>query len=104
MFPGSLEKPNGYLPEDMDPQTALLMIETQAKDSVVSQRLGNDLIKDVLNCRYNPNPNGPRDYFIASDDDMRLSQSIGTLPIPPTMIMEAAQQAFMDSGHQKDKI
>mmetsp|Transcript_22142 Transcript_22142/g.46597 ORF Transcript_22142/g.46597 Transcript_22142/m.46597 type:complete len:242 (+) Transcript_22142:768-1493(+) len=33
-----------------------------------------------------------------------MSISIGTQPIQPGMIMEAAQQAFMASGHQKDKI
>ena len=33
-----------------------------------------------------------------------MSQSIGTQPILPTMVMAAAQQAFMNSGHQKDNI
>ena len=73
-------------------------------DSVVSQQLGNNLIRDVLDRAYTPNQNGPREYFIESDDDIRMSQSIGALPIPPTMVMTAAQQAFVNSGHQKDKI
>ena len=33
-----------------------------------------------------------------------MSQSIGAHPIPPTMVMTLAQQAFVNSGHQKDKI
>ena len=33
-----------------------------------------------------------------------MSQSIDTYPIPPTMVMTSAQQAFGNSGHQKDKI
>ena len=53
---------------------------------------------------YKPNQNGPREYFIESDDDIRMSQSIGAQPILPIMVMAAAQQAFMNSGHQKDKI
>ena len=33
-----------------------------------------------------------------------MPQSIGAQPILPTLVMGAAQQAFMNSGHQKDKI
>ena len=73
-------------------------------DSVVSQQLGNNLIRDVLDWTYIPNPNGPREYFIESDEDIRMSQTIGTQPIPPNMVMAAEQQAFMNSGHQKDKV
>ena len=104
MFPGFLDKPNGHLPEGLKPKQALNMVEAQVKDSVVSQQLGNNLIRDVLDRTYKPNQNGPREYFIESDDDIRMSQSIGTQPILPTMVMAAAQQAFMNSGHQKDKI
>ena len=104
-FPGFLDKPNGHLlPKGLKPKQALNMVEALVKDSVVSQQLGNNLIRDVLDRTYKPNQNGPRDYFIESDDDIRMSQNIGTQPILPTMVMAAAQQAFMNSGHQKDKI
>ena len=53
---------------------------------------------------YTPNQNGPREYFIECDDDTTMSQSLGSYPIPPTMVMTSAQQAFSNSGHQKDKI
>ena len=46
------------------------MVEAQVKDSVVSQQLGNNLIRDVLDRSYKPNQNGPREYFIESDDDI----------------------------------
>ena len=79
-------------------------LEAQVADSIISQQISNNLIRDVLDRAYTPNQNGPREYFIESDNDIRMSQSIGALPIPPTMVMTAAQQAFVNSGHQKDKI
>ena len=102
MFPGFLDRQNGHLPKELKPKAALARVETQVIDSVVLQQLGYNLIRDVLGRSYTPNQNGPREYFIESDDDIRMSQSIGTQPILPTMVMAAAQQAFMNSGHQKD--
>ena len=81
MFPGDFDKPNGHLPEGLKPKTALGRVEAQVSDSVVSQQLSNNLIRDVLDRTYTPNQNGPREYFIESDDGIRMSQSIGTQPI-----------------------
>ena len=103
-FPGYLDKINGHLPEGLTPKEALKGIEIHVSDTVVAQQLGNNLIRDVLDKCYTPNQNGPREYFIEGDDDIRISHSIGAQPIPPTMVMAAAQESFMNSGHQKDKI
>ena len=77
MFPGGLPKPNGHLHEKLLPKEAMETIETSTADTVASRQLGNNLIRDVLNRTYTPSLNGPREYFIDSDDDIRISQSIG---------------------------
>ena len=104
MFPGYLEKPDGPLPEELLPKTAMKQIEDQVKDTVVSQQLGNNLLRDILDRKYTPSQNGPREYFTEADDDVRMAELVGTQPIPLTVVMVAAQQAFMHSGHPKDKI
>ena len=104
MFPGQLERRNGQLPQGLRPDAAMTKIEAQVADTVVSQRHANNLIRGVMDRTYTPNQNGPREYFIECDDDIRMSQSLGTYPIPPTMVMISAQQAFGSSGHQNDKI
>jgi hypothetical protein len=104
MFPGQLERSSGQLPQGLTPKAAMTTIEEQVADTVVSQRQANNLIRGVMDRTYNPNQNGPREYFIECDDDIRMSQSLGSYPIPPTMVMTSAQQAFGNSGHQKDKI
>ena len=104
MFPGCLDKLDGPLPEELLPKAAMEMIETQFKDSVLSLQLGTNLFQDVLDRGYTPSQNGPREYFKEADDDVRISLLIGSQPIPITMAMEAAQQAFMNSGHPKDEI
>ncbi len=43
-FPGYLDKINGHLPEGLTPKEALREIETHVSDTVVSQKLGNNLI------------------------------------------------------------
>ena len=96
-FPGYLDKLYAHLPEGLTPKEALKGIETQVSDSVISQQLGNNLIRDVLGRSYTPNQNGPREYFIEGDVDIRMSHSIGAQPIPPTLVMVAAQQASMNS-------
>ena len=70
----------------------------------MSQQLGTNLFRDVLDRQYTPCQNGPREYFIEADDDIRMATLIGAQPIPAHMVMAAAQQAFMNSGHPKDKI
>ena len=67
------------------------MIEIQVANTVASRQLGNNLIRDVLNRTHTPSLNGPREYFIESDDDIRMSQSIGAQPILPTLVIGAAQ-------------
>ena len=57
MFPGYLDKLNGHLPEGLKPKDALNRVEAQVSDSVVSQQLGNNLIRYVLDWTYTPNPN-----------------------------------------------
>ena len=103
-FPGQLERRNGQLPQGLKPDTAISKIAAQVADTIVSQRIANNLIRGVMDRTYTPNQNGPREYFIESDEDMRMSLSIGSYPIPPAMVMTSAQQAFGNSGHQKDKI
>ena len=104
MFPGYLDKPDGPLPEELLPKAAMALIESQVKDTVVSQRLGTNLLRDALDRQYSPCQNGPREYFTEADDDVRMAMLIGSQPIPTTVVMAAAQQAFMNSGHPKDKI
>ena len=104
MLPGCLDKQNGHLPKRLKPKKAMEMVKAQVTDLMDSQQFGNNLICDVLDRTYSPSQSRPRKYFIESDDDIRMSQSIGTQLILPTMVMEAAQQAFMNSGYQKDKI
>ena len=104
MFPGYLEKPDGPLPEELLPKEAMEQVEDQVKDSVVSQQLGNNLLRDVLDRKYAPSQNGPREYFVEADDDVRMAMLVGTQTIPLAVVMVAAQQAFMNSGHPKDKI
>ena len=81
-----------------------MCIRDRVADTVVSQRQANNLIRGVMDRTYTPNQNGPREYFIECDDDIRMSLSLGSYPIPPTMVMTSAQQAFGSSGHQKDKV
>ena len=52
MFPGFLDKRNGHLPEGLKLKTALDRVEAQVTDSVVSQQLGNNIIRDVLDRTY----------------------------------------------------
>ena len=104
MFPGYLEKPDGPLPEELLPKAAMELIEDQVKDTVVTQQLGNNLLRDILDRKYTPSQNGPREYFVETDDDVRMVELVGTQPIPLAVVMVSAQQAFMNSGHPKDKI
>mmetsp|Transcript_6271 Transcript_6271/g.14814 ORF Transcript_6271/g.14814 Transcript_6271/m.14814 type:complete len:443 (+) Transcript_6271:91-1419(+) len=104
MFPGFLDKPDGPLPEELLPKAAMGQIEDQVKDTVVSQQLGNNLLRDILDRKYTPSQNGPREYFVEADDDVRMAHLVGTQTIPLAVVMVAAQQAFMNSGHPKDKI
>ena len=60
MFPGYLDKPDGPLPEELLPKTAMTQIESQVKDTVVSQRLGTNLLRDVLDRQYSPCQNGTK--------------------------------------------
>ena len=83
---------------------AMEQIEDQVKDTVVSQQLGNNLLRDILDRKYTPCQNGPREYFVEADDDVCMAELVGTQPIPLAVVMVAAQQAFMNSGHPKDKI
>jgi len=48
MFPGYLDRYNGHLREGLKPKDALNKLETQVADSIVSQQLGNNLVRDVL--------------------------------------------------------
>jgi hypothetical protein len=41
---------------------------------------------------------------VFDDDDVRMALLVGTQTIPLAVVMVAAQQAFMNSGHPKDKI
>eukprot|EP00534_Pseudo-nitzschia_fraudulenta_P000699 CAMPEP_0201119366 /NCGR_PEP_ID=MMETSP0850-20130426/3516_1 /ASSEMBLY_ACC=CAM_ASM_000622 /TAXON_ID=183588 /ORGANISM="Pseudo-nitzschia fraudulenta, Strain WWA7" /LENGTH=297 /DNA_ID=CAMNT_0047385045 /DNA_START=565 /DNA_END=1458 /DNA_ORIENTATION=+ len=104
MFPGYLEKPDGPLPEELLPKTAMELIEDQVKDTVVSQQQGNNLLRDVLDRKYAPSQNGPREYFVEADDDVWMAVLVGTQTISLAVVMVAAQQAFMNSEHPKDKI
>ena len=104
MFPGQLERRGGQIPQGLTPKVAMTKIEDQVADTVVSQRQATNLIRGVMDRTYTPNQNGPREYFIECGDDIRMSQSLGSYPITPTMVMTSAQQAFGNSGHQKDKI
>ena len=36
MFPGSLAKPNGHLPEELQPKKVMEMVEAQVADTVAS--------------------------------------------------------------------
>ena len=94
MFPGQLERRSGQLPQGLTPKAAMTKIEEQVADTVVSQRQANNLIRGVMDRTYTPNQNGPREYFIECDDDIRMSQSLVSYPIPPSMEMASAQQAF----------
>ena len=60
MFPGCLDKPNGHLPEELQPMQALKIVEALVSGTVVSRQLGNNLIRDVLNRTYSLCLKGPR--------------------------------------------
>ena len=104
MFPSCLNKPDGPLPEQLLPKAAMELIKAQVKDTVVSQQLGTNLFRDILDRQYTPCQNGPREYFIEANDNIRMATLICTQPIPAHRVMAAAEQAFMNSGHPKDKI
>ena len=81
------------------------LIKAQVKDTVVSQQVGTNLFRDILDRQYTPCQNEPIEYFIEADDNIRMATLIGWYTTHTSTHGDGtAQQAFMNSGHPKDKI
>jgi hypothetical protein len=107
-FPDCLQamKVNEYLPTDLTLTQAMDHLYEQVKDSDATRASHMELY-DRFSSKgrsYQPNPNGPRDFFSECDNDRALARAIGLNNIDVTTIMIRALAAFRESGHSRESL
>ena len=107
-FPDCLQalKVNEYLPTSLTLVQAMDHLYDQVKDSDATRASHMELYDRFSSKgrKYQPNPNGPRDFFAACDNDRALARAIGLNDIDVTTIMIRAMAAFRESGHSRESL
>ena len=107
-FPDCLQalKTNEFLPTALTLRGAMQHLYDQVKDSDATRKSHME-IYDRFSSQgrtYTPNPNGPRDFFAACDNDRALATAIGINTIDVTTVMIRALAAFRDSKHSRESL
>ena len=107
-FPDCLQalKTNQFLPTHLTLIEAMEHLYDQVKDTDAT-RASHMKLYDRFSSKgraYQPNPNGPRDFFAECDNDRSLARAIGLNTIDVATIMIRALEAFRESGHSRESL